>query len=139
MFQKLNPAKIYPAVSPYSHGVLIPAGADIIVTSGTMGIDAEGRAPADFEDQCKLLWSNIEYILVDAGWGLQDIVRINGFLKNRDDIAIFRKIRDEKVPQAPAATVVLADLLDPSWLIEMEVTAARLSRAASEALIVGTH
>ncbi len=125
MSQKLNPAGISAPVSAYSHGVVVPARSDIILTSGAIGVDKDGNVPDDFEAQCRLVWSNIEHILAEAGCGLESIVRINGFLKRREDAPAFRAIRDEMVPQKPAATVVISELIDPSWLIEIEVTAAR--------------
>ncbi len=139
MVQTLNPTKIFTPVSAYSHGVLIPAGAEIIVTSGAVGMDRDGNVPEDFESQCRLVWSSIEHILGEAGWGLDTIVRINGFLKRREDTPAFRAIRDEMVPQKPAATIVLAELIDPSWLIEVEVTAARVSPGAGEIMHEGSR
>ncbi len=125
MVQTFNPKEIFTPVSAYSHAVLVPAGSDIILTSGAIGIDKDGNVPPEFDAQCRLVWSNIAHILADAGCSLGDIVRINAFLKRRQDAAAFRDIRDEMVPQKPAATVIISELIDPSWLIEVEVTAAR--------------
>jgi len=66
-------------------------------------------------------------------------VRINGFLKRREDAVAFRVIRDEMVSQKPASTVVISELIDPSWLVEVEVMAARLSIEASAKLVDGLH
>ncbi len=125
MVQKLNPAGISKPVSAFSHGVVVPAGSDIILTSGAIGMDKDGNVPDDFEAQCRLVWSNIAHILAEAGCGLGDIVRINGFVKRREDAPAFRILRDEMVSQKPASTVVISELIDPSWLVEIEVTAAR--------------
>ena len=69
------------------------------------------------------LWSNLQTILVEAGSGLERILRMNGFLKNREDAGAFRTIREEVLSHRPASTVVIAELIDPAWLIEVEVIA----------------
>ena len=48
---------------------------------------------------------------------------MNGFLKNREDAGAFRTIREEVLSHRPASTVVIAELIDPAWLIEVEVIA----------------
>lgn len=131
MARLLNPPSIYQPASAYSHGFFVPAGHDIVVTSGTVGVRPDGMVPDDFAAQCRLVFRNIQAILADAGLDLHDVVRLNGFLVRREDTAAFRAIRDEFLGHRPASTVVIADLLDPTWLIELEVVAARKARGGA--------
>lgn len=128
MVQMLNPASIAAPASTYSHGVLIPAGYDVLLTSGTLGIAPDGALAGDFEGQCRLAWSNIKAILQEGGFALEDIVKVNAFLINRNDRGTFRTVRDEHISHQPASTVVCADLLDSAWLLELEVIAARAAK-----------
>lgn len=130
MIQTINPQSIAATFSAYSHGAIIPPGTGLVVTSGTIGVDLDGYVPPDFDAQCRLVWSNIAVILAEAGCGLNDIVRINGFLKRREDSGMFRDIRNEVISHAPASTIVIAELIDPAWLIEVEVMAMRVYPAS---------
>jgi len=125
MFTMLNPGMVAPTASAYSHGVFIPAGSDMILTSGTLGLQPDGSLPGDFEGQCHLVWANTSKILNQGGFELGDIVKVTTYLPSRDDAAAYRRIRDEYLTHEPASTVVICDLIDPKWLIETEVVAAK--------------
>ena len=127
MIKRLNPTMVAPTASAYSHGVVIPAGSDVILTSGTLGLQPDGSLSPDFETQCHLVWANTSKILNEGGMELSDIVKVTTFLPNRDDAAAYRRIRDEYLSHEPASTVIITDLINPEWLIETEVVAAKQS------------
>lgn len=125
MIRNLNPTSIAATASAYSHGVFMPSGSDIIVTSGTLGLAPDGSLGDDFEAQCHLVWANTNHILNESGMDLSNIVKITTYMPNRGDAAAYRTIRDQYLPHQPASTVIIADLISPDWLIETEVIAAR--------------
>jgi enamine deaminase RidA (YjgF/YER057c/UK114 family) len=125
MIRTLDPSTISPPASAYSHGVLIPPGAALAVTSGTLGLEADGELPEDFDGQCRLVWNNTAHILASGGFTLNDIVKVTTYLPDRAHVAAYRDIRDQFLPHRPASTVIIAELIDPRWLIETEVMAAR--------------
>ena len=127
MIRMLNPQSIAQPASAYSHGVLIPAGADVVLTSGTLGNLPDGTLGTDLETQCRQIFANTQAILGEAGMGLSDVVKINTYLTGRGQTAVFRGIRDEFLPHRPTSTAfVVAELLHPSWLIEIEMVAAKV-------------
>ena len=120
--KEINPDAVAPPFSRYSHATVSSDGRFVFV-SGAIGVAPDGSLPGDFEGQMRQLWPNLQTILEEAGSGLERILRMNGFLKNREDAGAFRTIREEVLSHRPASTVVIAELIDPAWLIEVEVIA----------------
>lgn len=99
---------------------------DRVVVSGTAPVSADGSAPpADAYDQARLCLDLIGEALTKAGARYQDVVRTRIYLTDaghwqdvaRAHGAVFGDIR-------PAATaVIVAGLLDPAWLVEIEAEA----------------
>ena len=54
-------------MSPYSHGVSVPAGMRLVTTAGQVGITKDGVVPATVEEQLELIWTNTAAILADDG------------------------------------------------------------------------
>lgn len=129
MIRMLNPTSVAAPASAYSHGVYIPHGADIVLTSGTLGNAPDGKLAAGFDAQCRLIFANTAEILGAAEMDLGNVVKITTYLLRRGDTPVFRAIRDEFLPHKPASTAfVVAELLNPEWLVEIEVIAARAAR-----------
>ena len=120
--KNVNPISIASPASNYSHAV-VSAPRPLVFVSGTLGMEPDGALPESIEEQLSLAWRNVEAILSEAGSGLDRIVRINGFLADRAHTPAYRKIRDGLVSHAPASTLVICDLIDPRWLVEIEVVA----------------
>lgn len=120
-----NPAGIYPSGDQYVHGLEVQAPSRWLFVSGTMGL-APDKTPADtVEAQLVLIWSNIRAILEEAGMTLDNVVRVTSYLRDasyRDANAAARvtALAGRLVP----TTVIVAETLVESWLVEIEVAAA---------------
>src|SRR5262245_13552596 len=90
MIRKFNPPALAAPMSPYSHGVSVPAGMRIVTTAGQVGITKEGVIPATVEEQLELIWTNTAAILADDGLKLSDITSIRGYIVNRDAVKAYR-------------------------------------------------
>jgi enamine deaminase RidA (YjgF/YER057c/UK114 family) len=124
-----SPSNIYAPVSSYAHAVEVPAGQRLLFLSGTMGLDPEGRVPAGFDAQIEQLWTNIERILASAGMGLTDLVGVRGFLVDAGDRAAYMQARERRLGEPRVtSTLVVCQLLDPRWLVEIEAVAAAPAR-----------
>jgi enamine deaminase RidA (YjgF/YER057c/UK114 family) len=110
----------------YSRAVAL---GDEAFVSGTTdaGPDGRSRHPGDAAAQARAVLEIIGRALGEAGLSLADVVRTRMFVTDVADITpvttvhgeVFRDIR-------PAATVVVvAALIDPSLLVEIEVDARR--------------
>ena len=125
----LNPAGIAPPFAAYAHGVEVPPGARLVVTSGQLALARDGTVPVGAEAQARLCLANCAAILAEAGMGPQDVIRINAYVTARDHIAGYMAARDAwlaGVARLPASTlVIVAGFTRPEFLVEVEVTAAK--------------
>ena len=110
----------------YSRAVAI---GDSCWVAGTTDAGPDGRSlhPGDAGGQARAILAIAERALGEAGFGLADVVRTRMFVVRREDVdavtaahgEVFRSIR-------PAATLVLvAGLMDPSFVVEIELEARR--------------
>lgn len=108
----------------YSQAWLVERAERILFVSGQVPADEAGAVPGGFEAQCRLVWSNIVRRLADAGMALTDIAKVNIFLSSRDYRAANTAIRHEVLGgHSPAITVIIADIFDEAWLLEIDVIA----------------
>jgi enamine deaminase RidA (YjgF/YER057c/UK114 family) len=80
----INPASLAQP-SGFSHGVLVTGGR-MLFLAGQTGTNTEGRlAASDLVGQYEQTLRNLQTIVEAAGGSMQDIVKINIFVKDRDD------------------------------------------------------
>ena len=127
MLKKHNPETVATPLSSYSHGVEVPPNARWICLSGQIAIALDGSTPSGIEAQSRLVFENIKNILQSADMDLEDLVRLNVYIVNPDDMAGFRTVRDEYVGSVKCAStmIVIAGLAKPEFLIEIEAIAAK--------------
>ena len=69
----------------FSHGVLVTGGS-LLFLAGQTGSDAEGNIVAgDLVGQYEQVLSNLKTVVEVAGGNMQDITKINIFVRDRDD------------------------------------------------------
>lgn len=127
MNQGRGPARaIEPSGSSYAQAYLVPAPQQWLFVSGQVPADAAGEVPAGFDAQCRLAWTNVARQLAAADMALTDIVRVGIFLASRDHRAANTAIRHEILGgHSPAITIVIADIFDEAWLLEIEAIACK--------------
>ena len=118
------PDSVPAPVGNYSLGLELPAGARILFISGQIPEALDGEVPQAFEDQCNLVWDHIFAILQSAGMSVTNLVKVTTFLVDREYGDANGRIRRERLgSHAPALTVMVAQTLDPKWLLEIEALA----------------
>ena len=100
---------------------------EYVFVAGTTGRDpASGAMPTDVESQCANALATIGAALAEAGAGFADVVRVTYYLPERADFArCWPILRGAFGAAPPAATMIVAGLIDPAMKIEIEVTAHR--------------
>lgn len=133
--------------APISASVEVPGGSRLIYVSGSVPDVADASAPAgsvqrygDTATQTRSVLRRIEAQLAQHGLGLSDVVMMRVFLvappgQGRMDFAgmmtAYREFFGTPAqPNRPArSTMQVAGLVDPGWLVEIEVTAAAPAQA----------
>lgn len=136
------PRRIGPDQSPISTSVSVPPGSRLVYVSGTVPDVVDPAAPegsvarfGDTETQTRSVLRKVEAALKDQGMTLGDIVMMRVFLvapagQRMDFAGMMKAYRDffgtAAQPNKPArSTMQAAGLVDPGWLVEIEVTAAK--------------
>jgi enamine deaminase RidA (YjgF/YER057c/UK114 family) len=134
--------RVGPAESPIMASVEVPPGSRLVYVSGTVPDVADANAPqgsvqryGDTAAQTRSVLRKIEAQLRQHDLGLGDVVMMRVFLvappgQPRMDFAAMMTAYRESFgtaaqPNRPArSTMQVAGLVDPGWLVEIEVTAA---------------
>ena len=121
----VNPFPVAPEYKDvYSHAVEYGSGR-VVTISGQVGVAPDGTLATDFEGQCRQAMANVIAVLAAADMTVSNVVRLGFFLVQREHAAPLAALRREFFPDArPAVTnVIVAGLIRPDWLIEIEATA----------------
>jgi 2-iminobutanoate/2-iminopropanoate deaminase len=97
------------------------------MTSGTPGLFADGKLPADITGQAELAWEHILKMLEQAGMTVADIVKVTQYLARAEDLPGYAKVRSRVLGDVrPAFMLLVVDrLVWPEILVEVEVIAAK--------------
>lgn len=100
---------------------------DWCFVSGITGYDyVLMEMPAGIAAQAHRCFRTLRSVLDEAGFGMQDIVRVQYTLTDRALMAALKPVLHANLAEVrPAATLVIADLMQPDMLFEIEVTAFR--------------
>jgi enamine deaminase RidA (YjgF/YER057c/UK114 family) len=128
--QHLNPDSIGKPIAPYSNIARVKAS-EFLFVAGQVGMDKDGKAPADFEAQCDLVFANIGGALASQGASFSNIVSFTSYLVHSQDIAKFAQYRAREFPRLfagggfPPNTLLIVDrLVREDLLVEVSAVAA---------------
>jgi enamine deaminase RidA (YjgF/YER057c/UK114 family) len=114
------------ATAGYSRAIV--AG-DACHVSGTTdaGPDGRSRNPGDAAGQARAAWGIVRAALEEGGFTIDDVVRTRMYLTRPEDADAVAAVHGEVFGAVrPAATlVVVAALIEPSLLVEVEADAVR--------------
>ena len=143
------PVRTGPPESPIASSVAVPPGSRLIYVSGQVpdvanpaAVEGSVERFGDTETQTRSVIRKIEGVLKGHGLGLGDVVMMRVFLvappgqPRMDFQAMMRGYRaffgTPEQPNKPArSTMQVGGLVDPGWLVEIEVTAAAPGKPAA--------
>jgi 2-iminobutanoate/2-iminopropanoate deaminase len=130
MHRPINPPTIPAPLARYSHGILVPPRAELLVTSGQLGIAPGDQVPDDVEAQCVLCFENLKAILADAGMSFADVIRFNAFVTDRAFFPVYGAVRGRYVEGNGFAStlVIVSGFTRPEFKVEVEITAAKVTQ-----------
>jgi len=109
----------------YSQAVSLEGHQRLLFISGQIPETVDGTTPKGFQFQCELVWANITAQLKEAGMAVGNLVKVTTFLASREYADENSTIRRRVLgTHRPALTVIIADIYDENWLLEIEAIAA---------------
>ena len=111
----------------FSHATMIEARGRLVFISGMTARRADGTIAGigDIEAQTRRVCENVKSAVEQAGGNLDDICRVDVFVRNMEHFDQIHKVRREYFkPPAPASTMVeVCKMTSPEYLIEMSAIA----------------
>ncbi|MBB4823675.1 enamine deaminase RidA (YjgF/YER057c/UK114 family) [Sporosarcina luteola] len=123
-----NPKSMPQPVGNYTHITRVPRDAELMVTSGQIGVDMEGNVPSDFNEQVSNTFTNIRKILESEELHANHIIKVNIWATEEIDWEYF----DAKWEllfgnEYPAMTIAyITELGLPELKIEIELWCAKV-------------
>lgn len=125
--QTSNPDGVYAPPKNYSQAVRIPGGSDLLFISGQGPQDTSGATVGigDMVAQAEQVFHNLETILAAHGATFANVIKATIYLTDMSKLAQFNAVRARFYGAARPASALLGvtTLIDPTWLIEMELVA----------------
>ena len=117
----LNAASAPLPASAYNQAVEVSGTTRLLFISGQLGTEPDGTTPPTMEEQARLAWRNVGAQLAAAGMGFEHLVKVTMFIPDAAEIPASRPAREEALGEhCPASTVLVANLANPAWKIEIE-------------------
>ena len=129
MLKRHNPATVVEAFGGgYSQALEIQPGARLMFTAGQVGLAPDGTTADGFAAQADQTWANILALLAEGGMGVDDIVKITGYVVGHENFPAYAAARKKALGGVrPASTAIIVPALAlPEWLIEIEAVAAKM-------------
>ncbi len=128
--QILNPEALGKPLGQYSQLTRVKA-AEFLFIAGQVGAGKDGKAPADFDAQCGLVFANIGAALASQDASFANLVEFTTYLVHSQDIPKFMAFRSREFPKLfksgayPPNTLLMIDrLVREEFLIEVSAVAA---------------
>lgn len=114
------------AVGAYAQALEVTGTARRLYVSGQAPVAADGTLPETFEEQARIVWTNILAQLHAADMTAMNIVKATTFLVDRKHRDANRDVRMAMVGgHTFALTVVLAGMFEDGWLLEIDAIAEK--------------
>ena len=127
MKQQIVSSKLRQPNGHFSHATAIEAKGKLVFISGMTARRADGSIAGvgDIEAQTRQVCENLKAAVEEAGGTLDDICRVDVFIRNMEHFDVIHKVRREYFAGvAPASTMVEVNkFTSPDYLIEINAIA----------------
>jgi len=112
---------------PWAQAVRVPAGHDLVFTTGMTARDEQGNtfAPGDVKRQARRIFEQLSAILSEAGATLEDVIQMTVYVRDMNDVLAIQEVRNECWPTDPpaSATVQVSRLVSDEVHLEVQAVA----------------
>ena len=122
-----DPPTVHAPLGAYAHAIEVPPNARLLLLSGQIGMEPDGKLAMGIEAQLRQTWANIAAILRGADLELTDIVDVTTYVTRPEFLAIHPRVRAEVLGEhrAAATGLCVSALATPEILCEIRVVAAQ--------------
>jgi 2-iminobutanoate/2-iminopropanoate deaminase len=125
--QQITSNKLRQPSGHFSHATMIEARGRIVFISGMTARRVDGTIAGigDIEAQTRQVCENLKAAVETAGGKLDDICRVDVYVRNMEHFDLIHKVRREYFkPPLPASTMVeICKMTSPDYLIEINAIA----------------
>lgn len=125
--EQINTGKLREPNGHFSQATTIEATGKFVFVSGMTARRPDGTIAGigDIEAQTRQVIENIKSAMEEAGGTLDDICRVDVYIRNMEHFDIIHKVRREYFkPPLPASTMVeITKMTSPDYLIEINAIA----------------
>ena len=125
--QQIRTSKLVDPGSHFSQAVAIPSKGVMVFVSGMTARCPDGKIAGigDIEEQARQVCENIKSALEAAGGSMDDVCRVDVYLRNIGDGERVNKVRREFFRSPPPAStlVEVSKLASPEFLVEISAIA----------------
>ncbi len=127
MKKQITSSKLRQPSGHFSQAIVAEARGRLVFISGMTARRADGSIAGigDVEAQTRQVCENLKAAVEEAGGTLDDVVRVDVYVRNMEHFDLIHKVRREyfKAP-APASTMVeVCKMTSPDYLIEINAIA----------------
>ena len=109
---------------PYSHAVVV---GDLVFVSGQLPINSNNNLEADFSKATMQVFNNLNKVLLAYKSNLNNLIKVNIYLTNSNQIDVFNSIYKEILEDPyPARSLVVVSDLPKSALLMVDVIAKKV-------------
>lgn len=120
----INSIEVLEPSGAYSQAFEVSGGTRTVYVSGQIPVRRDGHTPKAFAEQARLAWANVAAQLAAADMTIDNIVKHTTFLADRRYRKANSEVRQEVLGhRSPALTVVIVDIYEEEWLLEIEAIA----------------
>lgn len=129
--QQIRTAKLADPSGHFSQAIAVEARGKLVFVSGMTARRPDGKIAGigDVEEQTRQVCENIKAALEAAGGAMEDVCRVDVYLRNIGDRERVNKVRKQYFRGAPPAStlVEVGKLASPEFLVEISAIALVLS------------
>lgn len=127
LVQTSNPRGVYEPSANYSQAARVPSGSDLLFISGQgpQNLSGETVGVGDMTVQAEQVFKNLQAILAAHGASFANAIKATIYMTNISLLAEFIAVRAKFYGEAKPASALVAvsALVDPEWMLEVELIA----------------